>query len=204
MTRIINKLNNTYGGIIPLSISRGKIHTYLGMTFDYTNPGKSMITMCNYIDGIISNADDIYNTREGSATPAPEHLYEIREPNDDDNQLLDKHEKERYHTITVQCLYPLKGGRPDIQQSVAFHCTRVNHPTMDDQKKLAHTIKYLMATVHIPLILSINKNNVSEWWADASFAIHDDMCSRTGAVFSMGKGAVHSASTKKRSRLQAR
>ena len=33
---------------------------------------------------------------------------------------------------------------------------------------------------------------------DASFAIHDDMRSRTGAVFSMGKGALYSVSTKQK------
>ena len=163
VTAIIDKLSKTYGDIIPLSISRGNIHDYLGMTFDCTNPGKLTITMYDYINGVIENAGENYKTGPGSATLAPDHLFEIREPNDDDNQLLTKEEKEKYHTITAQCLYLSKRGRPDIQQSIAFHCTRVNHPTMDDQKKLTRTIKYLVATIHIPLILSMNKNNVSEW-----------------------------------------
>ena len=33
---------------------------------------------------------------------------------------------------------------------------------------------------------------------DASFAIHDDMRSRTGAIFSLGEGAVYTASTKQK------
>ena len=69
---------------------------------------------------------------------------------------------------------------------------------MDDKKKLARTIRYLMATVHIPLVLSMNKNNLSTWWVDASFAVHDYKRGRTGSVFSMGKGAVYSASTKQK------
>ena len=44
----------------------------------------------------------------------------------------------------------------------------------------------------------MNDNGVSEWWIDASFAIHDDMNSRTGAMFSLGRGAVYSASTKQK------
>ena len=55
-----------------------------------------------------------------------------------------------------------------------------------------------MSTKHLPLILAMNKNGISEWWMDASFAIHDDMKSRTGAVFSLGKGALYCASTKQK------
>ena len=57
---------------------------------------------------------------------------------------------------------------------------------------------YLMATKHLPLILSMDDNGISEWWVDASFAIHDDMRSRTGITFSLGKGALYCASTKQK------
>lgn len=186
VTSIITELEKRYGDIMPLSINRGKVHDYLGMTFDYTIPGKLMITMYDYVDGVIENAGHIYKTGAGSATPAPENLFEIRNANESDNTLLSKEEKEEYHTITAQCLYLSKRGRPDIQQSIVFHCTRVNEPTTDDQKKLARTIRYLMTTKHLPLILAMNTNGVSEWWVDASFAIHDDMRSRTGIVLSLG------------------
>ena len=198
VTDVINRLSEVFGTIMPLFESRGKIYDYLGMTFDYTDVGKLIITMYDYIEGVINDAGEVYKTGAGSATPVPEHLFEIREPNEDDNELLSKEEKEEYHTITAQCLYLSKRGRPDIQQSIAFHCTRVRHPTKDDQKKLARTIKYLMSTKHLPLILTMNKNGVSEWWVDASFAKHDDMKSRTGAVFSLGKGALYCASTKQK------
>ena len=52
---IINKLSERYGNIMPLSISRGKIHDYLGMVFDYTTPHRFKITMYQYIDGILDN-----------------------------------------------------------------------------------------------------------------------------------------------------
>ena len=44
----------------------------------------------------------------------------------------------------------------------------------------------------------MNKNGISEWWIDASFAIHDDMKSRTGMVFSLGKGTIVAGSTKQK------
>ena len=198
VTNIIEELNKRFGDIMPLSVSRGKVHDYLGMTFDYTTKGKLMITMYDYIDGIIKNADQIYKDGSGSATPASDHLYEIRDVDSEDYKPLSEDERKQYHTITAQCLYLSKRGRPDLQQSIAFHCTRVNNPTKDDQKKLARTIKYLMATVHLPLILSMNKHGISEWWVDASFAVHDDMRSRTGAMFSLGKGTIYCASTKQK------
>ena len=44
----------------------------------------------------------------------------------------------------------------------------------------------------------MNDDGISEWWVDAAFAVHTDMKSRTGAVMSLGKGALYSASTKQK------
>ena len=90
VTEIIDKPSAIFGTIIPLSMSRGRVHDYLGMTFDYTNTGKLMITMYDYIEDITEGASEIYKTGVGSATPASEHLFEIREPNEEDNELLSK------------------------------------------------------------------------------------------------------------------
>ena len=53
MTNIIEELNKRFGKIMSLPINRGKVHDYLGMTYDYTTVGKLIITMYDYIDGII-------------------------------------------------------------------------------------------------------------------------------------------------------
>ena len=75
------------------------------MTLDYTTQGRLIITMYDYIDGLIESIRQMYKEGVGSATPAPDHLYNIREPNTEDNALLSKNENEEYHTITAQCLY---------------------------------------------------------------------------------------------------
>ena len=36
------------------------------------------------------------------------------------------------------------------------------------------------------------------WYIDAAFTVHPDMQSHTGAVFTLGKGAIYSASTKQK------
>jgi len=37
-----------------------------------------------------------------------------------------------------------------------------------------------------------------KWWIDASFAVHQDMCSHTGATMSLGKGGIYSSSTRQK------
>ena len=37
-----------------------------------------------------------------------------------------------------------------------------------------------------------------KWWIDASFAVHGDMKSHTGATMSMGKGSIYSSSTRQK------
>jgi len=37
-----------------------------------------------------------------------------------------------------------------------------------------------------------------KWWIDASFAIHQDMRSHTGATMSLGKGGIYSSSTRQK------
>lgn len=43
----------------------------------------------------------------------------------------------------------------------------------------------------MPLTLeATNMLNIIKWWVDASFAVHPDMQSHTGAVMTLGCGAV--------------
>ena len=57
---------------------------------------------------------------------------------------------------------------------------------------------YLSATKNEILKISIDDSNEIRWWVDASYAVHPDMRSHTGAVMSMGKGAMQSRSTKQK------
>ena len=71
---IIDALSKEYGGIMPLSISRGKVHDYLGMVFDYTTDGEVLVQMYQYIEEQIKSAPKRYKVGLGSATPAPSYL----------------------------------------------------------------------------------------------------------------------------------
>ena len=59
-------------------------------------------------------------------------------------------------------------------------------------------MKYIRATKDIPLTLEASNFNVIRWWIDASFAVHPDMKSHTGAMMSMGRGAVYATSNEQK------
>ena len=98
----------------------------------------------------------------------------------------------------AQCLYLSKIARLDLQTSIAFYYTMVLSLDEDDDSKLASTIRYLIATRHLRLILKVDKNGIVEWWVDVSFAVCEDMHSRTGVHLSLGVGAIYSFSLKQK------
>jgi hypothetical protein len=80
---IVKKLDAKYGSDeAPLTVTRGKIHDYPGMTLDYSVPGKVTFTMHDYIENLLDEAPvDMEGT---AATPAANSLFTI---NDDAKKL---------------------------------------------------------------------------------------------------------------------
>ena len=72
---------------MPLSVSRGKVHEYLGMMFDFTTTGEVCITKYQYVTGVVNDAPVIYKQGAGGATPAPPNLYEVRDPGSESTEL---------------------------------------------------------------------------------------------------------------------
>jgi hypothetical protein len=186
---LINTLNERYGKITPLTVTRGDIHDYLGMTLDYSVPGTVTIRMDDYVKDLLDEAPgDMAGT---AAMPAADHLFTVSE----EPEYLDDTTSELFHHLTAKLLFLAKRARPDIQTAVAFLTTRVKRPDKDDYKKLARVIKYLRGSPDLALTLEGDDAHVIKWWVDASFAVHTDMKSHTGGTMSLGKGSVYSAST---------
>ncbi len=60
------------------------------------------------------------------------------------------------------------------------------------------TLGFLKGTIDDVLQLEADDKQTLSWYIDAAFAVHMDMKSHTGAVFTMGKGALVSDSRKQR------
>ncbi len=68
------KLNQQYGQESPLSVQRGAVHEYLGMTVDYSQKGKVTFRMNDFIARLLEEApDDMSGT---AITPAAGHLFQ--------------------------------------------------------------------------------------------------------------------------------
>jgi hypothetical protein len=141
------------------------------MTLDYTTPGKVSFMMTDYIQGMLS---DLPADMDGeAATPAPNHLFEVNERSSD--MQLDPVTADLFHHNVAKLHFLCKRACPDIQTAVSFLCTRVKGPDTDDYKKLARVMRYLRATIGMPLTLEADDVQIIKWWADASFAVHPDM-----------------------------
>jgi DNA polymerase II large subunit len=71
VTTILNLLDAKYGQEkvggkrAPLTITSGKIHDYLGMTIDYSEPGFVKLDMTDYVNKIL---DEMPEEMDGTAT----------------------------------------------------------------------------------------------------------------------------------------
>ena len=186
---LLTLLNDEFGKEAPLTVTQGKIHDYLGMVIDYTVPGKVKFTMKDFIKGVVDEC--LGELMKGpSATLAANRLFNV---NPDCNKLGEQ-KASQFHHLTAKLLYLSRCARPDLQTTVSFLTMQVREPDEDDYKKLGRCIRYLQDNVDILPTLEMNDSGIIWWWVDASFAIHPDMKSHTGATVSMGGGCPFSLS----------
>jgi hypothetical protein len=102
--------------------------------------------------------------------------------------------------MVAKALFLCKRARPDIQPTIAVLCTGVKGPNEADWEKLVRLMKYLNGTRELKLTLSADNLHCIKWYVDASFAVHPDYKSHTGATMPHGDGdgAVQSLSRKQK------
>ena len=186
---LLTSLNEEFSKEAPLTVTQRKVHDYLGMTFDYTIPGKGRITMPDFVQGVLDECPE--DLMKGpSSTPTANHLFNL----DPECNKLSNEKASRIHHLTAKLLYLSKRAQPDLQTAMSFLMTRVREPDEDDYKKLGQCLRYLQDNNNIPLTLEINDSGILYWWVDASFVVHPDMKSHPGATVSLGGGCPFSLS----------
>ena len=126
--------------------------------------------------------------------PANDHLFTTRD--DEKREVLSEEMASQFHRPTAQLLFLTMRAKPDIQTAVSFFTTRVKEPDMDDWGKLRHTLMYLKGTLHLKRRLSADSLSHILWWVDGSYGVHWDSKGHTGALMSMGRGAIVNISRK--------
>ena len=195
---IIMALNDKYGKETPISVHRGPIQEYLGMTIDYTSKGKVSFRMPQYIEDLLQECPESIMKRT-STTPAANHLFQTNE----NAEKLSAMDAMLYHHLVAKLLYLGKRTRLDLLTAVSFLCTRIQSPDVDDFKKLGRCLRYLRDSRHLSLTLKADAMNVIQWWVDASFATHPNCHSHTGATLSFGKGSVYLMPSKQKLNTQS-
>jgi hypothetical protein len=109
----------------------------LGMTLDYSTRGQVKVEMIGYIRSMIESFPEEIG-KKIPTTPWSESLFKVNGKSNRLNLEL----REKSHTIVVKGLFVTKRARQDIQPGIAFLCTRVQHPTEDDWKKLRRMIQF--------------------------------------------------------------
>jgi hypothetical protein len=99
-----------------------------------------------------------------------------------------------FHTFVMKGMFLCKHGHQDIQPAIAFMATR----SPNQMKEIGRKMNFLKATKDDIATMSANDSNLIKWYIDASFAVHKDMRSHTGATMTLGSGVICSISTKQK------
>ena len=153
------------------------------MTIDWSVDGKVILTMYDYLEDILAEAPVEFDWED--VTPAVSDHFQV----DEACRKLDTPTANLFHCFVARFLYVAKRARPDLQVSVTFICKRVAAPNVGDWKKLGRLVRYVRATIHLPLILGLDGPGNMVWSIDASFAVHMDMKSHTGYCLTLGTGS---------------
>ena len=112
-----------------MTVNRGKVHEYLGMTLDYRERGRVKISMFGYMNDMIKLFEEIEpNGRGMKSSAAPDNLFKINE----DCEKLDERKAKQFHKIVAKTLFATKRARPDTCTAIAYLSTRVREPDKDD------------------------------------------------------------------------
>ena len=108
VTKCIEHFKKIYGK--RMTVHRGKVHGYLGMDLDFSTPKVLKIDTIKYIKKVLEEFPE--EIKSVAATPAAEHLFEVREDNTE--KLLPEEQALLFHRTTAQLLFLSARARPDI------------------------------------------------------------------------------------------
>jgi hypothetical protein len=168
------------------------------MELDYQKQGELKINMTKYVENMLNDFPVKLGKKDVAKTPAGDNLFNLGT-----GAKLDTKRAEIFHTFVAKGLFLCKRARPDIQQAILVLCMRVRDLNQADWEKLMRVMKYLNGTKEENLTLSADNLRVVKWYVDASFAVHPDFKSHTGAMMTLGKGAMQSIARKQKMNVRS-
>ena len=153
---------------------------------DFIMKGEMIVTTTKNIQIILETAHtEIYVLTE---TPYSKHLFQVQE----DGEYLSTQQQDLYRALVLNLLFVIYRSWPNINTAIAFLTTRTKQPNMDNHKNLACCVRYIRATVDMPLTIEAINSSLMRWWINAACGVHPDMKIHSIGMVSLGKGAMHS------------
>ena len=184
VTLYIRKLQKEYGSLEDLTVTRGKVHEYLGMTVDFRVKLEVQFSQYDFLKKLFNSLPESMPLGL-KYTAAPEYLFKTT----DVSCPLDDVRKEQFHTITAKTLWASQRTRPDVQLPVGFCCTRIQESTEHDWKKLTHLMSYLWTTRFLPLII-MSDGKDTFIYIDGAHDVHSNCKGHSGLFVMQGKGVM--------------
>ena len=117
---------------------------------------------------------------------------------DENAKPLDTKKAELYASFVAKVLWVMKRGRPDIEPTVSFLCTRVKGPDRDDWCKLKRLLCWTKKTVEDVRIIGADSLVDMLTFIDSAHAVHPDMRGHTGGATTFGTGIIDQKSSKQK------
>jgi hypothetical protein len=175
---------------VDINFDTGKKLSFLGMTISMEEAGRAIISMQGFVDEFVND----YPSTKKVSSPSNTDLFETKH----DDVMLSEQNRKFFHTIVAKLLYLGKRIRPDILLTVGFLCTRVTKATERDMIKLQRLINYVCATKNKTLTLKVEYPLRVFCFVDASYGVHVDGKSHTGAAVTLGAGVFLAKSSKQK------
>jgi len=187
---VIREIESHFG---KMSVTHGNKHAYLGMEVEFIGDGKvTFFQKDHLLEAIAAFGEDV-STPVTSA--AKKNLFSVNEG----DTSLDEAKSDIFHSVTQKLLFVAKRSRPDIQPALSFLCTRVQKSSVTDWEKLKRLLQFINCTIDEKLTLSADKGlTFMKTWVDASYAVHPNMRGHTGGCLALGRGMLHSRSSKQK------
>ena len=177
-----------------LKVTPGKVHNYLGMVMDFSDPPYVSINQTGMIEDIVSKAKATDHFKIPNTSPKSPSIEQLFESSPDSPPLSDEY-KASFHSIVAKFNFVTCRARPDMLTPLSFLMKRVLGPNEEDGRKLSRYIGYAEGTADIPLRLGCHLPPRVTTFIDASFATHPDMKSHSGVCITLGTGTYYSKST---------
>lgn len=178
---IVQKIENKFPG---LTITRGNIHTFIGMKLTFRDDGKLEVDLKDYLLEAIEEFKEELGPKVSSVVA--KWLFETN----DKARKLTEERAEIFHSVVAKLLWVSQQGRPDISTPISFLCSRVSSPDIEDQKKLKSVLKFIQQTIDDTWLIGADTLDKMTTFVDSSHAVHPDMRGHTGGVITFGTGIL--------------